>query len=471
MLFLLAVVFAALLFGRRPAIVAAFLSVGLFDFFFVPPKFSFAVNDVQYVVTFAVMLLVALLIGHLTTALKQRADDAQSRAAEQSGLYQLAQSLAGALTVERTIEAVGDYVSDQLDARVALLLPDAGNELQLTGESQLVLSSTERIAARAVHASNETMDAHELGCDDNERILLPLLGATRNRGVMIIAANDDNHHRLASHAALLRAVASLLTTALERLHYVEVANRSELEIQSERLRSGILAALSHDVRTPLTALYGLADTLASDPTLNTAHTHETAVAMRDQALQLNSMVTNLLDMARMQAGHITLRREWQPLDEVVGASIKFAASALKQRSVTTSLERDLPLVNIDAVLIERVLCNLFENAAKYSPLASDIHLAARATDAEIEISISNSGKGFPVDRLERVFMLFERGEQDGHNSGMGVGLAICRAIVEAHGGRIRASNPPQGGASVTFTFPRGTPPKIDLAVDAEGSLP
>lgn len=471
MLFLLAVVFAAVLFGRRPAIVAAFVSVGLFDFFFVPPKFSFAVNDVQYVVTFAVMLVVALTIGHLTTALKKRADDALSRAEEQSGLYRLAQSLGGALTVKRTVAAVADYVSSQLDARVAVLLPDAENELQLTGENQLVLSSTERMAARAVHTSGATMDARELGCDDRERLLLPLVGATRSRGVMIVAANDDDHHRLAAHEALLRAVASLLTTALERLHYVEVANRSELEIQSERLRSGILAALSHDVRTPLTALYGLADTLASDPTLNTAHTHDTAVAMRDQALQLNSMVTNLLDMARMQAGHIALRREWQPLDEVVGASIKFAAPALKHRNVTTSLERDLPLVNIDAVLIERVLCNLLENAAKYSPNASDIHLAARATDDEIEISISNSGKGFPVDRLERVFMLFERGEQDGHTSGMGVGLAICRAIVEAHGGRIRASNPPQGGACMTFVFPRGTPPKIDLAVDSEGSLP
>jgi two-component system sensor histidine kinase KdpD len=278
---------------------------------------------------------------------------------------------------------------------------------------------------------------------------------------MIIAASEASG-RLSARASLLRAVASLLTTAIERLHYVEVANRSEIEIQSERLRSGILAALSHDVRTPLTAMYGLADTLASDTSLTAPNAHEAAVALRDQALQLNGMVTNLLDLARMQAGHVTLRREWQPLDEVIGASIRFAAPALKSGKVSVNLAPDLPLVNIDAVLIERVLCNLLENAAKYSPEHADIRLDANVVDERFEVSISNAGKGFPPDRLEQVFTLFERGPQDGHTSGMGVGLAICRAIVEAHGGHICASNPPGGGARVTFTLARGTPPLIDL---------
>ena len=244
-----------------------------------------------------------------------------------------------------------------------------------------------------------------------------------------------------------------------------MAGASALEIQSERLRSGILAALSHDVRTPLTALYGLADTLASDRSLAATAMHETAIALRDQAMLLNGMVTNLLDMARMQAGHVSLKREWQPLDEVIGASIHFAAPALKLRRVNVSLAADLPLVNIDAVLIERVLCNLLENAAKYSPEASGIVLTAHAATAHVEVSISNAGKGFPADRLEQVFTLFERGEQDGLSSGMGVGLAICRAIVEAHGGHIGASNPVAGGACVSFTLPRGTPPEIEL--DAE----
>ena len=474
MLFLLAVVIAAVRLGRGPAIVAAFLSVALFDFFFVPPQFSFAVNDVQYLVTFAVMLVVALIIGQLTTSLKARADDAVARAAEQSGLYRLAQELAGTLTVTHTISATAAFVAQQLGAHLAVLLPDAQDELQLAAldagdAKRYQLSANERAAARAVYHSATTVDAPELGRDDGERMLLPLIGATRSRGVMIVAAASraSAQQKLSAHGALLRAVASLFTTAIERLHYVDVASKSELEMQSERLRASILAAISHDVRTPLTALYGLADTLASDPALTTPQTHETAINMRDQAMQLNNMVTNLLDMARLQAGRVTLRREWQPLDEVVGASIRFAAPALKLRHVKTSLAPDLPLVNIDAVLMERVLSNLLENAAKYSPDASVIALAARALGSDIEVSIANAGKGFAPDRMAQIFTLFERGEPEAHASGMGVGLAICRAIVEAHGGHIIASNPPEGGACVSFTLPRGMPPDVDLDAGLE----
>ena len=472
MIFLLNIVAAALLFGRQAAIAAAFLSVALFDFFFVPPKFSFSVNDGQYLVTFAVMLAVALTIGHLTTAVAQRADDAQQRAEEQAGLYQLAQELAGALSLPQTVGAIHAFFRQQLNARSTILLPDEFGELVICGHDEtpanhrVAITNTERSAARVVYETGALMDARELGNDDGERILLPMIGATRHRGVLIVAASEQTPQTLVSKTSMLRAVASLITTAIERLHYVEVANKTELEIQSERLRSSILAALSHDIRTPLTALYGLADTLVADTQIEKILIKETAVAIRDQSLQLNSMVTNLLDMARIQAGQITLRREWQPLDEVIGASIRFAAAACSQRHVIVELPPELPLVNIDAVLIERVLCNLLENASKYSPPNSEIRLVAHASNLEIAVSVRNPGSGFPADRLERMFLLFERGAQDGHVSGMGVGLAICRAVVEAHGGHISASNPTDGGACVTFTLPRGTPPAINLEADA-----
>ena len=476
MLYLLVVVIAAVRYGRRPAMVAAFLSVALFDFFFVPPQFSFAVNDAQYLVTFAVMLVVALTIGQLATALKARADDAQTRADEQTSLHRLAQALAGTLSVHHGADLTSRFVANQLGARVALLVPnqndhfDAESALQLESEPAILLSAIERTTASAVYDSSATLDATELGHDDGERLLLPLLGATRRRGVMIVAATANASTSLAAHKSLLRAVASLFTTALERLHYVDVANRSELKMHSERLRHSILAALSHDIRTPLTALYGLADTLASDPAISEPQAHETASNLRDQAMQLNTMVTNLLDMARMQAGHVTLRREWQPLDEVIGASIHFVTPTLKGRQVIVNIDTDLPLVNIDAVLMERVLCNLIENAAKFSPEASSLHINATATAKQISVSIINAGNGFPADRLDTVFTLFERGDQDGHSAGMGVGLAICRAIVEAHGGQIAASNPDSGGACVTFTLPRGSPPEIVLDVEPNVAL-
>lgn len=474
MLYLLVVVIAAVRFGRHPAMVAAFLSVALFDFFFVAPQFSFAVNDAQYLVTFAVMLVVALTIGQLANALKARADDAQTRADEQTRLHGLAQALAGTLSVQHAARMVSEFVAQQLSARVVLLVPDKNDNFSAdcaqprVDDQTFELSNIERTAATAVYTSSATLDATELGHDDGERLLLPLLGATRRRGVMIVAATVEAGKSLRANKSLLRAVASLFTTALERLHYVDVANQTELSMHSERLRNSILAAISHDIRTPLTALYGLADTLASDPAISDPQTRETASSLRDQAMQLNTMVTNLLDMARMQAGLVTLRREWQPLDEVIGASIHFVTPTLKGRHVTVSIDADLPLVNIDAVLMERVLCNLIENAAKFSPDASNVHIRAVAIAQEISVSISNAGSGFPVDQLDAVFTLFARGEQDGHSSGMGVGLAICRAIVEVHGGRIAASNPDTGGACVTFTLPRGDPPEIVL--DAEPNI-
>ena len=474
MLYLLVVVIASVCYGRRPAVVAAFLSVALFDFFFVPPQFSFAVNDAQYLVTFAVMLVVALTIGQLATALKARADDAQSRADEQSSLHGLAQALAGTLSAHHAASLTSHFVAQQLGARVALLVPDQNDhfdaDLTLASEHAVDLSSMERTAARAVYASSTTLDATELGHDDGERLLLPLLGATRRRGVMIVAANAGASTSLATYKSLLRAVASLFTTALERLHYVDVANRTELKMHGERLRNSILAALSHDIRTPLTALYGLADALASDPAISEPQAHETARNLRDQAMQLNTMVTNLLDMARMQAGHVSLRREWQPLDEVIGASIHFVSPALTGRQVIVNIDTDLPLVNIDAVLMERVLCNLIENAAKFSPEASGLHIKATANVKQISVSITNAGNGFPADRLDAVFTLFERGDHDGQSAGMGVGLAICRAVVEAHGGQIAASNPDAGGACVTFTLPRGEPPEIVLDAEPNVSL-
>ena len=465
MLFLLTVVVVAVRFGRRPAIIAAFLSVALFDFLFVPPQFSFAVNDVQYLVTFAVMLVVALTVGHLTTALRARAEDAQARAIEQHALYRLAQTLAGTLTLEQSVDAVRDFVRERFAARIVVLVPGSDTNTGLQPASlatEYELSTTERAAAEAVFQSSDAIDARELGTDGGERLLLCMRGATRHRGVLIVAANEQAPMQLANHKDILQAVTSILTTAIERLHYVDVAGKAELVVQAERLRSGILASLSHDVRTPLTAMYGLADTIATDASMSSAEVRGAATALRDQALQLNTMVTNLLDMAKLQAGSLALKREWQPVEEVIGASIQFSSAALSGRRVDVRIAPDLPLVNIDAVLIERVLCNLLENAAKYATAGSDIALSASATGALLEIAIGNEGKGFPPKRLDAMFTLFERGEHESSASGMGVGLAICRAIVTAHGGSIRADNPASGGARVIFSLPRGTPPAVEL---------
>ena len=188
---------------------------------------------------------------------------------------------------------------------------------------------------------------------------------------------------------------------------------------------------------------------------------EIAQLLQEQATRLSSMVNNLLDMARLNAGKVVLRREWQPLEEVVGASIKLLGTTLDQHKIKVDLPRDLPLLNFDAVLIERVLCNLLENASKYAPPNTDIRLTARVQEQEMLISISDQGKGFPTENREHLFDMFVRGESETEHSGTGLGLAICKAIIESHDGRIVASNQRSGGACIYFTLPLGSPPTIE----------
>jgi len=470
MLFLLTVVLVAVRLGRGPSILAAFCSVALFDFFFVPPRLSFEVSDVQYLVTFAVMLAVALIISHLTSGLAYQAHAAEARELQTRTLYELAKALAGALSQRQVLEAGASFLRENLQAETLLLLPDAQENLYSPDAPARQTTPAIEHTARKVFDSGEVSAAENLAGVEGRSLLLPLKGSTRMRGVLIVTVNNAVKERLQLQRALLLTVASLMAIAVERLHFVEVAQNSELQIASERLRTSILSALSHDVRTPLTVMYGLADTLAlSKPPLSSS-AQETVNTIREQALRLNNMVSNLLDMARMQAGHVRLRKEWQPLEEVIGASIKLLGTGLQGHAVKVLLPVDLPLLEFDAVLMERVFCNLLENAAKYSPDSADIDVHAQESAAMIEVKICNAGAGFPPDKLRRIFDLFERGSVESSVPGFGVGLAICRAIVEAHGGSIRAFNPEKGGCCVSFTLPRGTPPQIEGENDM-GEMP
>lgn len=466
MLFLLSVVLVAVRLGRGPAIFAAFCSVALFDFFFVPPRLSFAVSDVQYIVTFAVMLAVALIISQLTSGLARQAHAAEARELQTRTLYELAKALAGALAQTQVLDAGTSFMRENLHAETLLLLPDAQDNLNSILAPANPISLVTEHAARQVFESGEVTEAENIAGGEGRSLLLPLKGSTRMRGVLIVSVKYEDKERLQHHSALLMTVASLMAIAIERLHFVEVAQYSQLQVASERLRTSILSALSHDVRTPLTVMYGLADSLALCKPPLSSSAQATVITIREQALRLNNMVGNLLDMARLQAGHVRLHKEWQPLEEVIGASIKLLGTGLQGHAVKVMLPVDLPMLEFDAVLIERVFCNLLENAAKYSPDSADIDVRAQASDAMIEITICNAGAGFPPDKLNRIFDLFERGNIESAIPGFGVGLAICRAIVEAHGGTIRAFNPESGGSCVCFALPRGTPPQIESENDS-----
>ncbi|MBP8133370.1 MAG: DUF4118 domain-containing protein [Zoogloea sp.] len=457
MLFLLAVVLVASRLGRGPAVIASLGSVALFDFFFVPPRFSFEVSHGQYLVTFAVMLAVSLIVGQLTAGLRSQARDAERREQATRALYDLAKVLAGAMSPAQVELAVRAFMATHLGARLWLLLPAPDDTLTPVTLAAGPLAALDLQMARMAVDGGLAVESGATDAPGFRRHFLPLSGSTRGRSVLVASMPDSASGDL----PLLEALASLVATAVERLYFVDAAQSAQLEAESERLRSAILSALSHDVRTPLTALYGLADSLVLTRPPLPADAQETAEAIRDQALRMNGMVGNLLDMARLQAGRVSLRKEWQPLEEVVGASLQLLGRAMDGHPVQVSGLGELPLVHFDAVLLERVFCNLFENAAKYAPPDTPILLAAQAGSEFVDVQVTSGGPGFPADSLSRVFDLFERGAVEAPVVGMGVGLAICRSIIEAHGGTIRAFNPPGGGGCVAFTLPLGTPPAIE----------
>lgn len=460
MVFLLAVVLVGVRYGRGPAVFASFLSVAIFDFFYVPPRFSFAVSDVQYLVTFGVMLIVGLITGQLTAGFKYQAKVASRREQRVRALYEMSRDLSAALMPEQIAEIGERFISAELGARAALLLTDDNDKLQPPIPTANGLPDVDIGIAQWAFDHGEAAGQGTGTLAASSILYLPLKAPMRQRGVLALEIRRSDRLLIPEQRRLLDTFASLLAIALERVHYVDVAQSTTVQMESERLRNSLLSAISHDLRTPLSVLVGLADSMfltqptPSDPQAEIAH------ALREEALRITAQVDNLLDMARLQAGRVELNRQWQPLDEVLGSALKVMERALAKHLVKVSLDENLPLVDIDSILMERVLCNLLENAAKYTPAGTVIEIGARATEKAVEVWVDDNGPGLPDGKEEVIFKKFERGQTESATPGVGLGLAICRAIVEAHGGDIHAANRPGGGVRFLFSLPKGKPPQL-----------
>ncbi|HWU84943.1 MAG TPA: DUF4118 domain-containing protein [Rhodocyclaceae bacterium] len=467
MLFLLTVVLVAVRYGRGPSVLASFLSVAIFDFFFVPPEHTFAVSDVQYLLTFFVMLMVGLIIGQLTARFRAQATVATQREERVRALYEMSRDLSGALMPEQIAEICQRFIHAEFSANVSLLLADDYDRLQPPLHAQdhhpVLDTGIARWAyehAAAAGCGTDTLPGSPV-------LYLPLKAPMRIRGVLAIEAEQAERLQAPDRRRLLDTCARLIGIALERIHYVNVAQTTTVQMESELLRNSLLAAISHDLRTPLSVLVGLAESLSMSSPPPTPEQRAVIQAMREESLRMNSLVNNLLDMARLQAGQVTLNRQWQPIEEVIGSSLGAMQAQLADRVIRTELQADLPLVEFDAVLIERVLCNLLENAAKYTPAGSSLAIGAALKSASgdkrlLEVWVADEGPGLPSGKEDEIFEKFERGQKEGTTPGVGLGLAICRAIVEAHGGTIRGENRRDrvGGARFSFTLPCGVAPEI-----------
>ena len=463
MLFLLSVVGVAVWLGRAPAVLAAVVNVAAFDFFFVPPRMSFAVSDVQYLLTFAVMLVVGLITGQLTAGLRFQARVATHREARSRSLFEAARDLSSSLTHEHAVEIARVVVGREFRARVAVYVLAEDDQLQAPQAADAELEGLDLGTAQWV--LDHTLPAG-LGSDTlagSAWLYLPLKTPMRTRGVLALRPEVPRLLLVPEQRQQLETFAALTAMALERVHYVQVAQSATVQMASERLRNSLLAALSHDLRTPLAALVGLAEMLAAGKPALSAAQQGLATSIHERALRMTEMVTNLLDMARIQSGEIRLRIEWQSMEELIGSALKLTQGSLGERIITVDIGPGTPLVQCDAVLIERVLVNLLENAAKYTPPGTAVDIVVRPQDGQLQVSVRDHGPGVPAGKEALIFEKFTRGDNESATLGVGLGLAICRAIVEAHLGQIDVTPTRPSGATFSFSLPLAPAPNIDTA--------
>lgn len=465
MLYLLGVVVVAISFGLGPAITAAVLGVCTFDFLFVPPHFTFRVSDARYFVTFAVMLIVAAITGTLTARLRDQREHALVRERRIGALYRLSHDLALRSGAADVLATAVHHVEEVLGVQALATAPAGEGHAEITaGCSSLLEADADKEAAHWCLRSGRPAGLPALGDTGSPVFHMPLVVGTNVRAVLSLRPLDAqplDPERL----DLLRAFSSLIGLALERCRMADEARRTQAEMGAERARSALLSSVSHDLRTPLAAITGAATTLRDEAYENGAKglvtRRELAETIADEAHRLNRLIGNLLDMTRLESGTLRVHKEWHSLEEVVGAALTRLGPELHGREIQVSLT-SLPLIPMDDVLFEQVVRNLVDNAVKHSGSDAPILLQARLEESTLRLEVADFGKGLPPGEEGRVFEKFYRGHGASDREGAGLGLAICRGIVEAHGGTVEAANRAGGGAIFTVRLPiEGSPPTIE----------
>ncbi|MEO8876235.1 MAG: sensor histidine kinase KdpD [Polyangiaceae bacterium] len=457
MMFLLGVILVASRFDYGPSLYAAVLSVFAFDFFFVPPYYSFAVSDLRHIVTFGVMFLVATMISGLTKRIREQADAARLRELRTASLYAISRELGMASTRDALLGSAAARVREVFSAKVAVLMPDANGALEVVVADAGTISAADRkdiSVADWVWNHGKPAGATTDTLPSSRALFVPLLGARGKVGVLALFPDDPAPLRDPDERHLLETFTGIIGSAIERTVLADEARRAHFRVETEQLRNALLSSVSHDLRTPLAVVTGAASALL-DPKgpSDESSRRELLSTIHGEAERLNRLVRNLLDMTRLDAGALKMSKEMQPIEEVVGAALNRVEDRLVGRELTTNLPDDLPLVPLDSILIEQVLINLLENATKYTPRASSISVSATAHDDVVELVVADHGPGVPSEDAERVFDKFYR-RRESEGGGVGLGLTICRGIVTAHGGKIWVTASDDGhGAAFHFTLP------------------
>jgi two-component system, OmpR family, sensor histidine kinase KdpD len=469
MIYLLGVTVAGLKLGRGPSALTAVLNVAAFDFFFVPPRFSLAVSDVQYLVTFGAMVTIALVIATLTASVRQQTRVAGARERRTALLYAMSRELSVTRGITNMAEVAVRHVAEVFQCKATVLLPDAAGKLHYPAQAPLEASFRGADLAVAQWVADHGRRAG-LGSDTlpaARGLYVPLGDERRTVGVLAVLSDNARRVLLPEQSHLLETFAGQIALALERVQLAEVAVQSSLAAERETLRNTLLSSISHDLRTPLAVMAGAGSALAAHgATLDEATRVQLARSIETTAREMSELVSNVLDLVRLESGQVALRRDWQTLDDLVGSALTRYEERLAAHRVETRLPPDLPAVWVDATLIVQLLGNLFDNVAKYTPAGTRVSVSAVPAGDFVQVSVEDDGPGLPAGDPARLFDKFQRGSDEGAVLGVGLGLAIAQAIVRAHGGEIEAQRREGGGARFVFTLPA-----TESAPDAQPRAP
>jgi two-component system sensor histidine kinase KdpD len=468
MLLLLGVVAVAARYRRGPALLASVVSIAAFDFLFVPPYYAFDVHDTAYLLTFVVMLVVALTMSRLTGVIREHALEAEARGRRASAVVALNADLAGAASHGEVLTILGRHVHLAIAGQVCTLRAEEFDRDPATwgpAAREFLATVPESVAARWAHEGGRAAGPGTARCSDSEVLFVPLWTSNRHLGLVAVRPEPSDRvpepEEVEEKVETVEALAAQAALALERTLLAEQHTEARAEAEAERLRTSLLSSLSHDLRTPLAAIEGAASSLLeADGALATDARHDLADTILEESHRMTRLVSNLLNMIRVETGALAVQRSWQPLEEVLGVALLRVEDRLKDRQVAVELPPDLPLVPIDEILVEQVFINLFENAAKYTPPGTPVAVTASVAGPEVRVEVADRGPGVPLGTEEAVFKKFYRaGGAPGSvpPGGAGLGLTISRGIITAHGGRMWVEPRPGGGAAFRFTVPLSGP--------------
>jgi len=454
MIYLLGVVLVATRLGRRPAMLTSFLSVLAFDFFFVPPRLTFAVADTQYLITFSALFTVGIVISTLVSRSSERADAIREREVQTSSLYYLSRDLAAAADLAGILDAMVRNIEESVGAHIAVLLPE-GERLEVKRASRKLSLDTKELAVADWAFRNrspagrgtETLVSAALLC-------LPMQTTGDVLGILGVRLDDEADYTSPLSRRLLQAFATQAALAIERVHLGKQAEQAQILLARESLERALLNSISHDLRTPLVSITGALGALKDKGSALDKDAREDLLdAALEEAGRLNRFVGNLLDMTRLESGALKLKQVPCDVQDLFGCALAALEPQLGKRKIEVRVPSGLTLVRMDMVLMTQVVVNLLDNALKYTPRESSIELAAGLGDRTLTLAISDRGPGIPQNDLKRVFDKFYRIPVPEGAGGTGLGLSICKGIVEAHGGSIRAENRDGGGLRVIVVLP------------------